>query len=93
MTTGIVETFHPADPIEGQEIDAFHRLIPTLRAEHAGDYVALRGGRVIASGACLDAVCREAVRIAPRRPVYCGWVEPEADGVAFFSRFDVPAVA
>ena len=90
MTTGTVQTFHPSDPVEGLEIDAFHRLLPQLRVAHGGDYVALRDGRVIASGASLDAVCREAVRVAPSRAVYCGWVEPAEDGVAFFGRFEVP---
>jgi Family of unknown function (DUF5678) len=87
--TGMTPTFHPADPVEGVEIAAFHRLLPSLRVEHGGEYVALREGRVIASGESLDAVCREAVRVAPARAVYCGWVEPVEDGVAFFGRFEV----
>ena len=86
-------TFHAdptTDPGEGYEILAFEMMIPQLRAEHGGEYVALRDGRVIASGEDLDSVCREAVRVAPARAVYCGWVEPMEGGVAFFSRIEVP---
>lgn len=90
MTAGTTPTFHPTDSTEGLEILAFERLIPRLRLEHAGEYVALRGGEVIASGEDLDAVCRAAARVAPARAVYCGWVEPMEGGVALFGRFEVP---
>lgn len=87
--TGTTPAFHPTDAIEGYEILAFEKMIPLLRVEHGGEYVALSDGRVIASGECLDEVCREAVRVAPACAVYCGWVEPMEGGVAFFGRFEV----
>lgn len=90
--TGTTPAFCPdvTDPADGYEILAFEMMIPQLRVEHGGEYVALRDGRVIASGEDLDAVCRAAVRVAPARAVYCGWVEPMEGGVAFFSRIEVP---
>ena len=89
MMTGTVSTFCTNDPLEKREIESFHRLLPQLRRDHGGEYVAIRGGRVIASGDDLDTVCQEASRFAPNRPVYCGWIEPCEDGVAFLGRFEV----
>jgi hypothetical protein len=73
MTT----TYHrPADPREAAEFDAFERLLPALRERHPDEYVAVCGGEVVAHGFWLDAVDREAKRLAPGRAVYLGWVEP-----------------
>src|SRR4051794_18201364 len=66
----------PADPAEAAEFDGFLRLLPGLRATHGCHYVAVRDGRVIASGMYLDPVLRLAKSAVGGAAFYCGWVEP-----------------
>ncbi len=48
--------YRPADPAVAVEFDGFLRLLLALRPTHGGHFVAVRGGRVIASGVYLDPV-------------------------------------
>jgi hypothetical protein len=68
--------YRPEDPAVATEFDGFLRLLPMLRLLHAGHYVAVRAGQVIASGLYLDAVLKLANAEVGTAPLYCGWVEP-----------------
>ena len=87
-----VQYFRPQDPAEGEEYDAFLRMLPQLRTSHLWEYVAIYGGEVVAGGVHLDPVLREATRFADGRAVYCGRVEPEGH-VCFIGGFTVLADA
>ena len=78
-----VEYFRPQDPAEGVEYDAFLRMLPQLHTDHGGEFVAVSGGEVIASGVYYSQVSEEAKRAAGDRTVYCEWAEP-SDGYTFF---------
>jgi hypothetical protein len=71
-----VRYFRPSDPEEAAEFDAFLAMLPRLRESHAGEFVAVRAGRVIASGAYLDPVLKQAKSAVGPDAFYCGWVEP-----------------
>jgi hypothetical protein len=83
-----VEHLRPADPAEAVEFDHFMRMLPMLREQHPGDYVAVCGGEVIARDSWLDAVDREAKRLAPGRVVYLGFIDPP-DYVVHFTGITV----
>jgi hypothetical protein len=73
---GTVRHYRPDDPAVAVEFDSFLALLPQLRPLHGGHYVAVRGGRVIASGVCLDSVLKLAKAAVVSEPFYCGLVEP-----------------
>jgi hypothetical protein len=84
-----VRYYRPADPGEAAEFDSFIALLPQLGESHAGEYVAVRGGQVIASGLSLDPVLKLARAALGSEPFFCGWVEPAA-GYVF--RFGSPTL-
>ena len=45
-----VTHFRPQDPAEAAEFDAFMGMLPILRLTHPGQFVAVCGGEVIATG-------------------------------------------
>jgi hypothetical protein len=71
-----VRYYRPSDPGEAVEFDSFVSILPQLRESHAGEYVAVLGGRVIAAGVHADAVFKRAEADAGAAPFYCAWVEP-----------------
>jgi hypothetical protein len=79
-----VRYYRPADPREAAEFDSFLALLPELRESHAGEYVVVRGGRVIASGANLDPLLKRAKETVGAEPFYCGWIEPRGGSVFHF---------
>ena len=81
--------YRPDDPAAAAEFESFLALLPGLRGPHGGEYVAVRGGRVIAAGDDLDAVLKSARAAVGTTAFYCGWVEP-AGGYVF--RFGSPTV-
>lgn len=91
MTTNTVPTTvtycRPDDPAVATEFDSFLALLPRLRELHGGHFVAVRSGRVIASGVYLDPVIKLAKAASGSEPFYCEWVEPP-EGYVF--RFGSP---
>jgi hypothetical protein len=72
-----VTYYRPVDPAVAAEFDAFLQMLPGLRTSHGGHYVAVSGGRIIASGLYLDGVDKLAKQaVGPDAAVYHGWVEP-----------------
>jgi hypothetical protein len=71
-----VKYYRPDDPAVAVEFDSFLALLPQLRESHGGQYVAVRSGRVIASGTDLDSVHKQAKVAVGTEPFFCGWVEP-----------------
>jgi hypothetical protein len=84
-----VRYYRPDDPAVAAEFDSFLAILSQLRESHAGEYVAVRGGRIIASGMYLDQVLKLAKAAVGTEPFYCGWVEPP-EGYVF--RFGSPAL-
>ncbi len=84
-----VEYFRPRDPAEGVEYDAFLRMLPQLRTDHGGEFVAVSGGEVIASGVYVHTVEKDARRAAAGRTYYCEWVEPPEGYVFSIGGFEV----
>jgi len=76
QTGGTVAYYRPSDPAIAVEFDDFLHLLPMLRTTHGGQYVAVCGGQVIASGLYVDTVLRLAEQVVAGRLFYCGWVEP-----------------
>jgi hypothetical protein len=66
----------PVDPAEAAAFDSFMKLLPGLRPTHGGLFVAVQGGRVLASGLFLDGVLKLAHAAAGNAAFYCAWVEP-----------------
>jgi hypothetical protein len=81
--------YRPEDPVEAAEFDSFLVLLPLLQQTHAGNFVAVRGGQVIASGVYLDPVLKLAKLAVGANAFYCGWVEPPGDYVL---RFGSPTI-
>jgi hypothetical protein len=79
-----VKYYRPADPDEAAEFDSFLALLPQLRESNAGQYVAVRAGRVIASGMYADPVIKLARCAVGGAAFYCGWVEPPGGSVYRF---------
>jgi hypothetical protein len=84
-----VRYIRPTDPAAAAEFDSFLAMLPQLRESHAGHFVAVRAGQVIASGIYFDPVLKLAKAAAGSEPFYCEWVEPAA-GYVF--RFGSPTV-
>lgn len=82
--TGNVRYFRPDDPLVAAEFDSFVALLPALRDAHGGEYVAVRGGQVIATGVYLDRVLKAAKAALGEEAFYCGWVEPPEGTVIRF---------
>ena len=76
QTTGATGYYRPDVPAEAAEFDSFLSLLPELRPTHGGNFVAVRAGRVIASGIYLDPVLKLAKAAVGSKPFYCGWIEP-----------------
>jgi hypothetical protein len=83
QTTG-AGYYRPDDPAEATEFDSFLSLLPELRRTHGGNFVAVRAGRVIASGVYLDPVLKLAKAAVGAKSFYCGWIEPIGDYVFRF---------
>jgi hypothetical protein len=79
-----VKYYRPVDPAVAAEYDSFIVMMPQLRESHPGEYVAVRGGRVIASGNDLDAVLKRARVMIGAAPFYCGWIEPPGGSIVHF---------
>ena len=60
----------PTNPALAPEYEAFERLLPELLAAHAGRYVAVRGGGVVAVGDTEIDVLTAAHEQSPGAPVY-----------------------
>lgn len=73
-----IKYLRPTDPAEANEFDSFVQLVPELRRTHGGHFVAVRAGRVIASGLYLDPVTKLAKAAVGTESFYCGWIEPLA---------------
>jgi hypothetical protein len=74
--TATVKYYRPDEPAVAVEFDGFLAILPQLRESHAGEYIAVRGGQVIASGTDLDSVHKQAKAAVGTEPFFCGWVEP-----------------
>jgi hypothetical protein len=84
-----VKYYRPDDPAVAVEFDSFLALLPQLRESHGGQYVAVRSGRVIASGTDLDSVLKQAKAAVGTEPFFCGLVEPPG---GYVCRFGSPTV-
>lgn len=60
----------PTDPELAEEYDAFERMLPELMKRHAGKYVAIRGGVVVAVGDTKIDAATAADKRQPGVPVY-----------------------
>ena len=71
-----------------REREAFRRLSARTLATHSGRWVAVLGGRVVASDADLEALARRARAIARGRPFFAGRVGAEPE-VVEMSGFEI----
>lgn len=80
--------YRPSDPVEAVEYDHFVRMLPALREQHPGDYVAVCGGEVIARGMFFNEVYADGKKRAAGRAVYLGFIDPH-DYVVHFGGFTI----
>ena len=71
----------PPNPLADEE-RAFARLLPELLTTHAGQYVAVLGGKVVGSGADKIAVAKQAYADNGYRPILVRLVTEEPQRVA-----------
>jgi len=64
----------PPESAWERERRAFRELLPALRATHDGQYVAIKDGKVVASGSDRVAVALEAYSRVGYGPLYLGHV-------------------
>jgi hypothetical protein len=76
--------YRPIDSGEACKFDSFLAMLAQLRESHAGEYVAVGGGQVIAFGRDLDSVLKQAKGVVGTGSFYCGWIEPPGGHVLWF---------
>ena len=80
----------PASGKWQREYEAFQRLKPQLLATHAGQYVVMHGGQVVASGSDDVALALQFFAQHGNVPVHIGLVTPEQEPAARIPHYREP---